>query len=285
MIPQRPEKPRIYPGSITTLVRSIGDIDRGLQNALYAHAAYPDGPIIANASRKVTPLVQGQFRAIVIEDDRTLTISVAGTDSIANAIVDAECLQVSLLKGIEGAAKILCHYGFWKGMDALWPRLLPFLITNRKCLTLTGHSLGAAIARLLLLRMYLELHLRPSAIITFGEPRSLNWYGAMFCQHEIAVHSVRWIDQLDVVTRVPWVTLWPPHDIRLFRHVDGSYWIVDGKIEVNRPTWKRLPQDWHGYWSERRAKGQDREMFPLIEDHSIARYRDRISEIALPPAA
>lgn len=268
---------------MTRLARSCGDIDQGLQNALYAHAAYPDGPIIANASRKVTVLVQGQFRAMVVEDDRTLTISVAGTDSIANAIVDAECVQVSLLKGIEGASKILCHYGFWKGMEALWPRLLPFLQTNRKCLVLTGHSLGAAIVRLILLRMYWELNLRPSAIITFGEPRSLNWYGSMFCENVIGVRSIRWIDELDVVTRVPWVTLWPPEKIRLFRHVDGSYWLVDGKIEVNRPAWKRLPQDWRGYWAERTAKGPDRELVPFIADHSIALYRERIAEIALPP--
>lgn len=257
---------------------SAAELILGCNMALYSAAAYPDGPSIATPDRKVTVLVQGQFRAIVVEDVDSLTISVAGTDSIRNDITDIRCVQEPIM---EGAVTILCHVGFREGLYALWPLVLAFLETNRKTLYLTGHSLGAAIVRLILIRMFLEMGMRPAAIVTFGEPRSLNYFGARFCER-LGVKSCRWIDEMDIVARVPWFTIWPPEKVQLFRHPEGSYWIVDGQVDVNRSAIKRIPQDWRGYLAERQARGPARELFPLVQDHFISRYRERLASIVLP---
>lgn len=69
------------------------------------------------------------------------------------------------------------HTGFAQIADALWDRLGPFLRENSAGLTLTGHSMGGAVAQLIAAYLHSAGH-TPGAIVTFGAPKVwLRWSG------------------------------------------------------------------------------------------------------------
>jgi hypothetical protein len=83
----------------------------------------------------------------------------------------AELLSV---RGIPGAV----HTGFWRSLDALWPRLLPQVQALRKAgdktlpLFLTGHGKGGAMATLAAMRFARLEGIAPAGIFTFAAPKS-----------------------------------------------------------------------------------------------------------------
>ena len=254
----------------TGLQATAADLILWRSAALYAAAAYPDGPPLPG--RKVTPLVAGQFRAIAIEEPGSLTISLAGTDSLQNFLTDAACVMVPLMGNDD---RILCHKGFWEGQQALWTLILPWLETNRLTLKLRGHSLGAAIARLLLVRMYREMGMRPADIITIGEPRSLNWFGAQFAD-ELGVKSQRLCNKYDVITRIPLWNLRAPQN--LFRHTKHSVWLdPEGGIDIDENWIRKIPQDIRGFRQELKARKGD----VLIGDHSAKQYQATLDSLVI----
>lgn len=264
--------------------------------AAFSAAAYPSSPAGFGAAsplpgREVAPIVSGQFSAIVItekEPSRT-TIAVTGTRNLANFITDARCVQV----GMGGTGRIKAHTGFKEGLDALWPLVGKVLKDARtQELWLTGHSLGAAIARLILVRLVTNGWPKPTGLVTIGEPRSLNRYGANFLD-DMGVYSMRWVNKLDIVPRVPFLTLLPPR--HLFWHCDHSIWITPpsdglwilrkaspgGDLLVDRPWWKKIRQDLRGLRAEYKARNFD----PFVEDHSADRYVAALQGISMAPQA
>jgi triacylglycerol lipase len=70
------------------------------------------------------------------------------------------------------------HTGFWQGLDALWPKLLPAIkermVGNKPPqLYITGHSKGGALATLAAVRLSKE-NIKPTGIYTFAAQRSGN---------------------------------------------------------------------------------------------------------------
>lgn len=242
------------------------DIDLAKPMALFSAAAYPKGPTLTG-DLKVTYIGVGQFSAIVIREKNRLTIAVTGTDSPANFISDADCWQVR----ISALSQIKVHKGFLEGLEALWIKLVEFIVNCPVPIFLTGHSLGAAIGRLIQMRMKLYLGIQPAGIVTFGEPRSMNKAGAKLID-SLGTYSVRWVNKLDIVPRIPLVGFFP--DAHLYWHCYNSAWIdLDDRIELNRPWYSRIKQDLRGFWAERKALRGD----PLIGDHSIAQYQDSLN--------
>lgn len=125
------------------------------------------------------------------------TITVRGTANLANALQDAEYFDSRNKK-----IGIYVHNGFDNDTQTLYNDILPHLNKEYKT-KLTGHSLGAAIAALLMI--YLDADnftLLPS--YNFGQPKFTNAAGAKKYQN---MPMLRVVHDNDIVPLVPPVTL------------------------------------------------------------------------------
>jgi len=149
------------------------------------------------------------------------------------------------------------HRGFKREVDELWPRLEQALVNNSRTLWFCGHSLGAAMAAICAGRCKLSyISSNPRALFTFGSPR----VGSRRYVNYVQLETYRWVNNNDIVTRVPPAWLG-------FRHKgDEVYLNSYGKIR-RLSHWQRVKDRWRGF-----VKGlRDRRIDPF-SDHSISEY-------------
>lgn len=153
------------------------------------------------------------------------------------------------------------HRGFKREVDDLWPRLELALVNNRLPLWFTGHSLGGAMATICASRCHLShISSNPRALYTFGSPRVGNRRYVDFVQLE----AFRWVNNNDIVTRVPpwWLG---------YRH-KGQEVYLDSYGEIRRVSaWRRAKDRWRGFMN-----GLKLREFDHFTDHSITRYVEYI---------
>ena len=153
------------------------------------------------------------------------------------------------------------HRGFKQEVDDLWPLLEKVLVNNTKTLWFCGHSLGGAMASICAGRCRLS-HIRsnPRALYTYGCPR----VGTNRYVHYVKLDYTRWVNNNDIVTRVPpaWMG---------YRHVGSEMYLnAYGKVR-NVTGWQRTKDRWRGFWM-----GMKKGRIDNFEDHSIDRYIDFI---------
>ena len=135
-------------------------------------------------------------------------------------------------------AGTLVHSGFKRYLDSIWAQVTQWVTAYRanhpnQNLTITGHSLGAALATL----AFSRLNDATSSLITFGCPRVGN---PVYCDSIAALARTRAcyrvVDNLDIVTHVPTDLL------SVYAHPPITvYWLdPDHILQVNPP---RLPSD------------------------------------------
>lgn len=153
------------------------------------------------------------------------------------------------------------HSGFNQEVEDLWPLLEQGLLSNTKPLWFTGHSLGGAMATLCAGRCKLSKGIRsPEGLYTFGSPR----VGDRQYVHFIKLEHFRWVNNNDIVTRVPptWMG---------YRH-SGTEIYLNTYGEIRRLTgWQRTKDRWRGFLRSLREGRVD----PL-SDHSIVQYLQHI---------
>jgi triacylglycerol lipase len=180
------------------------------------------------------PDVQVAYFLAFNEISRTQIISIRGTSNIENAMVD-----ISLKLRLDADIGVPLHEGFAYSAKRVFTELKPLLKPGYKT-SLTGHSLGGAVA--LILAMYLdENQFVVDRVVTFGQPKVTNIPGAKKVQH---------LDIIRVVTPhdlVPLVPLFDPLDINnldIFWHAgkevilleDTSYAVLEGASSMLRAT-------------------------------------------------
>jgi triacylglycerol lipase len=155
------------------------------------------------------------------------------------------------------------HRGFKKQVDDLWPRLEQALVNNSRPLWFTGHSLGAAMAAICAGRCKLSyIKSNPRALFTYGSPRVGNNRYVNFIQLE----AYRWVNNNDIVTRVP--PMWLG-----YRHKGQEIYLnAYGKIRRLTP-WQRFKDRWRGT-----LRGLRERRFDPFADHSIVDYVRHIRE-------
>jgi triacylglycerol lipase len=153
------------------------------------------------------------------------------------------------------------HRGFKREVDDLWPRLEQALVTNRRTLWFTGHSLGGAMAAICAGRCQLSsIRSSPRALYTFGSPRIGNRRYVNFVQ----IEAYRWVNNNDIIARLPPAWLG-------YRH-KGQEIYVNAYGKIRRLTaWQRLKDRWRGFVSGLRER-----RFDHFADHSIGRYIEHI---------
>ncbi|GAB5407118.1 MAG: lipase family protein [Aureliella sp.] len=157
------------------------------------------------------------------------------------------------------------HRGFKREVDDLWPRLEQALKENDKPLWFAGHSLGGAMATICAGRCKLaEIPSNPNAIFTYGSPRVGNERYINF----VKVPHYRWVNNNDIVTRVPPAWLG-------YRH-NGKEFYLDSRGELKKYTAVRRVRDrWNGFFTSLR-KWQ----FDHLADHSMEQYIEYIQRAA-----
>ena len=151
------------------------------------------------------------------------------------------------------------HRGFKAEVDELWPQVKEDLQRVGKTRTawFTGHSLGAAMATLMASRAEDD----PQAphieeLYTYGSPR-VGWRKFV---NSLNVTHHRWVNNNDIVTRVPLAVMGYKHDGT--EHYMNAY----GRV---RPmtAWQRVKDRWRGMWMGIRAGKIDN-----FGDHSMTSY-------------
>jgi triacylglycerol lipase len=153
------------------------------------------------------------------------------------------------------------HRGFKREVDDLWPRLEQALKNNHLPLWFTGHSLGGAMATICASRCQLSyIKSNPRSLYTYGSPRVGNRQYINFVSYE----AYRWVNNNDIVTRVPpwWLG---------YRH-KGQEMYLDSRGEIQRlTTIQRMKDRWRGFLG-----GLAKWEFDHFTDHSITRYVEYI---------
>lgn len=149
------------------------------------------------------------------------------------------------------------HRGFKREVDDLWPRLEQALVNNTRTLWFSGHSLGAAMAAICAGRCKLSyIKSNPRALYTYGSPRIGNRRYVNYVQ----IETYRWVNNNDIVTRVPpaWFG---------YRHKGREIYLnAYGKIR-ELTQWQRTKDRWRGF-----LRGLRERRFDPFSDHSIVEY-------------
>jgi triacylglycerol lipase len=153
------------------------------------------------------------------------------------------------------------HRGFKREVDDLWPRLEQALVNNTRTLWFTGHSLGGAMAAICAGRCKLSyIRSNPRALFTYGSPR----IGSRRYVNYVQLEAYRWVNNNDIVTRVPPAWLG-------FRH-KGQEVYLNAYGHIRRCTgWQRVKDRWRGF-----VRGLREGRFDHFADHPIGEYIQHI---------
>ena len=159
------------------------------------------------------------------------------------------------------------HRGFKREVDDIWPTIERILVGEERPVWFSGHSLGGAMAQICAARCKSsEIAANPQEVVTFGSPR----VGTKRYVQSAQIKHLRWVNNNDVVTRVP------PQWLR-YRH-GGIHMYLDrnGKVAKLNPS-QRGRDRWAGF-----VDGVKKRKFDHFSDHAVAAYVTHIRRAARP---
>lgn len=149
------------------------------------------------------------------------------------------------------------HAGFKGEADKIWKQLKTEIVNDKKTTWFTGHSLGGAMTTLCAARCH---HHAPTVqiggIFTYGSPR----VGFREFVNNLKVKHWRWVNNADVVTKVPLVIMGYKH------HGDIQYLNTWGNLR-NWTYWQRMKDRYRAI-----ARGLLKGKVDPFTDHSIGDY-------------
>jgi triacylglycerol lipase len=150
-------------------------------------------------SPNVRPLLDTQ--GYMVANDEAIIIAFRGTqpDKVQDWLTDLDAILRPFVVG-------RVHQGFYDGLNEVWPDLLASLDQlqdKAQSVWITGHSLGAALACMATARLVIELRLPVNGLYTFGQPRTGDLEFGHAFDTEFFDKTFRFVNDCDVVTRVP----------------------------------------------------------------------------------
>lgn len=157
----------------------------------------------------------------------------------------------------------LVHKGFKGEVDELWPDILEDIRKSEQKLWFCGHSLGAAMATIMASRCHLYEGIpNVEELYTYGSPR-VGWPKYV---DSLAVKHHRWVNNNDIVTRVP---------LRImgYRH-HGELHYLNTWGNVRNPTgWQLVKDKLRGMW-----RGLKQGKIDNFGDHSMVNYVEHLDK-------
>ena len=158
------------------------------------------------------------------------------------------------------------HRGFKTEVDELWPMIKEDLIAVGKTRKawFTGHSLGAAMTTIMASRCENDTTMpNIEEVYTYGSPR-VGWpkfVHSLCCKHH------RWVNNNDIVTRVPLAIMGYKHD--------GCEHYMNAHGLLRKMTkWQRVKDRWRGMWMGIKSGSIDN-----FSDHSMVNYIANLEKI------
>ena len=245
---------------------AISDFDfkeRSLLFAKLANLAYANEKTLKDGlpkglgsrlTNKITFYDRDGAQAYRIETETDIIIACRGTEPTQFNDVKADLRAVPVLAETVGRVQV----GFKLEVDDLWPMIKADLHEGeKKPLWFTGHSLGAAMTTIMAARCNAD-PLMPNIeeVYTFGSPR-VGWTKYVA---SLDVPHHRWVNNNDVVTRVPFA-------IMGYRH-HGTEHYMNAYGQVRKHTgWQRVKDRWRGMKMGFAKGGID-----SFSDHMMSQY-------------
>lgn len=197
-------------------------------------------------------------QAYIFGSETDLVVACRGTEP--NDWNDVKADVNALMVLAETAGRV--HRGFKREVDDLWPELEKMIATDPRTLWFTGHSLGGAMATISAGRCYLaHIPATPEAVYTFGSPR----VGTKRYINTVTVDLTRWVNNNDIVTRVPPTWLGYQHT--------GQRLYINTYGKVRKMTKRQRTKDrWRGF-----IHGLKEGKVDPFSDHAIAGYVSHIA--------
>jgi triacylglycerol lipase len=213
-----------------------------------------------------------EINVIVELDDATKTqwIAVRGSSNLKNWVLNFRYLQRSFDKNFsDRKITIDLHTGFYLAADEVYQAILPYLKKNYKT-RLTGHSLGGAIAVILMMLLQ-EDGYQLEKCITFGQPKVTDKKGAQTCKN---LPLLRVINDDDIIPLLPPGTLLT----RLqggYHHFGERIAFDPEKDHLNLEDRQHLDNYTYGFWVsllQAIAKRDLQDSTDNIKDHNLSLY-------------
>jgi len=152
------------------------------------------------------------------------------------------------------------HRGFKNEVDELWPMVKEDLerVGKSRKGWFCGHSLGAAMTTIMASRCEDDPDMpNIEEVYTYGSPRTgwRKFVNSLSCKHN------RWVNNNDIVTRVPLAIMGYKHD-GCEHYLDSN-----GVYKQNMTTWQRIKDRWSGMF-----KGLASGSIDNFSDHSMTNY-------------
>lgn len=201
---------------------------------------------------------RAETQAFLAGNDDMIVLSFRGTEpqKLQDWMTDVKMKRV---KGPYGKV----HRGFLKGLTLAWSEIREVIKewqVHAQSIWVTGHSLGAALATLAVATFGEEA--KPvHGLYTFGQPRVGGKTFARNFDLDFQSRTFRFVNNNDVVTRVP------PRELG-YRHV-GKVLVIDsaGKLQTDLHFWNAFLDRVRGRIEDLGKPGTDG-----IKDHSMAKY-------------
>jgi hypothetical protein len=243
----------------------------------FAAAAYlSDGSDVAD---KIVD--RGTDTQVVIwENPGDLIVAFRGTRSLRNFVTDIRARRVALTAGGPRQAEV--HEGFQWALNSVYDALHSSVEQlaggpSSPRLWITGHSLGAALAKLFAIRCKSAI----AGVYTFGEPRVGNAAFRDYYNALLKSCTFRVVDGEDFITRIPWLlgayrhsgteVFYPSFGRDALLRVPGC--AAAQPYQISPPWWVKGFSDVFGTWQEWRRDGR----IALLADHHVSRYVERLS--------
>jgi len=247
------------------------DPNNALALAYASQLAYSDAATISAQLQawgfdpaRFTFLNKSDTQGFVTATDEMVLVSFRGTQSndIWDWMTDA---RIALRPYQPG----LVHIGFYNALNDVWHEMNAAINAGRdhgQSLWVTGHSLGAALAGLAVSRMIFEEQTPTNGLYTFGHPRMGNFVFGNGYDTEFMAKTFRYVNDQDIVTRIPPRTLGYAHVGQLL------FFDQNGRLQNDDHFWNRfLTEIKVGIEGLKKPAG-------IVEDHAIQRYIDNLQK-------
>jgi len=169
-------------------------------------------------------------QAFIAHADGEIYLSFRGSQEPADWLTNARFLPSTNELGVK------VHSGFVAALDEVWPQIEPLIAGAGAPVTVTGHSLGAALASLAAIRLTSSGH-QVAAVYTYGQPRTGHSSFRRLYNSALGSVTYRVVNHIDLVTRVPLM-------IQGFRHIGRRmYFDASKSFHADASGWRIARDD------------------------------------------